>query len=256
MARIRGIGTAQHARRRAIRPWNPRTILGADLELWLRSDSLVGLSGLDVATWGDLSGKGHNFSRVPGSRPTYNVNDANWAGKPSLGFTASQTILSDDPASTWNFLHNGTGGGNLLVYRTSATGANILARTAASTAQIGFEVQSLTTTTQRTRIFNGAAEVWADALAALVDTNYYGLFAYEESRPVNEYTHELLADTSVGNSVAAPTASNATITYALGRSGANGFQGELLEVIAFSAYPSDQQFTQLKAYLLTRYGLS
>ncbi|KKM80364.1 hypothetical protein LCGC14_1340610 [marine sediment metagenome] len=258
MARIRGIGTAQHARRRVIRPWNPLLIFGVDLELWLRSDLLVGFSGSDVLTWGDLSTKGRNFSTTAGSRPIINLTDANWAGKPSLGFDATPLWLdSDDAASVWKFLHDGTGGGALIVYRLNSTAAQVALMTANTSTDIGIQLWGRVSGAQTIRLPNGVGGfTFNNGIANAINTNYYGYFAYLEGRPVNEWTHDLLATSNQGNSSGAPVAANPTASLRIGArlDATSGTRGVILEIIAFSVYPSDQQFVQLKAYLDTRYS--
>lgn len=264
MSRIRGIGTAQHARRRAIRPLSldPLTIFGADLELWLRSDRLVGLSGSDVLTWGDLSGKVHNFSSVVGNRPTFDLSDANWSGKPSLGFDSTPLWLdSDDAASVWKFLHDGTGGGYLEVYRFNATDSATLAATATTPADVGLRLRAPQAGNQRLGIANGTGffTINDGTPASVIDTNYYGYYAYEEGRPVNEWIQAVLSDTAIGDSSGAgPSVADPSSTLRIGASPSStvGFRGDVLEAIAFSVYPTDEQFIDLKAYLSARYGLS
>lgn len=264
MARIRGIGTAQHARRRAIRPLrlDPLIIFGADLELWLRSDLGITLNGTDVSAWADQSGKGHDFSQGTALRqPVFNAVDANWAGKPSLGFDATPLWLdSDDAASVWKFLHDGTGGGALAVYRFNSTTTATLLATALSNTQIGVRLRAPQTGNQRLALANGSGSfVLTNAFPPIsIDTNYYGFYAWEDGRPGNEWIHGVINAESTGSTANIPTGADPTNTFRLGASvvGTQGLLGELLEVIAFSIYPSAQQFTQLKAYLYTRYGLS
>lgn len=236
----------------------PLSILRQNCPLWLRSDRLVVVSGSDVLTWGDLSFKGHNFTAPVGNRPVYNVADANWGGKPSLGFdTSAKWLESDDAAGTWSFLHDGTGG-ILVVYRFNDATTSTIAGTAISTAEIGIRFQ-MRAGDQRIAIANGSGAFIIDDTvpAVVIDTNYYGYYAYQEGRPVNEYINAVIADESTGDSGLAPSAADPTSTLRIGSSttGTQRFRGEMLEVIAFSPFPTAQQFIYLKAYLYRRYGL-
>lgn len=91
MARIRGIGTAQHARRRAIRPWNPR-ILGADLDGWWNPNSGIPVDA-DVDLWGNQGAVGASLNvsqAISGQRPFGNSTGGP-NGRGSVDFTAANS---------------------------------------------------------------------------------------------------------------------------------------------------------------------
>lgn len=237
----------------------PLGVFRQDLELWLRSDRLIALSGSDVLTWGDLSWKNHNFTAPLGNRPTYNLTDANWGGRPSLHFNSTPLWLdSDDAASVWKFLHDGTGGGFLAVYRYDNASTGAVLDTALDSAGIGARLLTPRTGNQDLIIANGGTAIVADATPVTsININFYGYYAWEDGRPVNEWVNSTQVGEGTGSTAGVPSAANPSATLRVGAriNASQGLRGELLEVMAYSVYPTDQQFLYLKAYLYTRYGL-
>jgi hypothetical protein len=80
----------------------------SDLQLWLDADdaSTIATSGSDVTSWTSKDANERVFSQaVVGSRPATGTATQN--GKNVIAF-ASDYLVSDDPASTFNFFHDGT----------------------------------------------------------------------------------------------------------------------------------------------------
>lgn len=92
-------------------PPSPLTIFGDNLDTWLRAD--VGITETDgyVSEWADvLSGNGRTFSATGGSDPFVIDTDSDFGGKSSVSFNGDdQYLVSDDAASDWRFMQDGTG---------------------------------------------------------------------------------------------------------------------------------------------------
>ncbi len=97
MARIRGIGTAQHARRRAIRPsllWNPLTAFGADLDGWW--DPNIGIPvDADVDQWDNQGSAATDLDVVQATPSKQPFGDSTGGpnGNGSVNFTAADAQL-------------------------------------------------------------------------------------------------------------------------------------------------------------------
>ncbi|KKK85864.1 hypothetical protein LCGC14_2768980 [marine sediment metagenome] len=220
----------------------------------------MGVSGGVVETWGDLSGKNRNYSAPVGNEPNYIVSDVNWDGKPSISWTgALKWLESDDVAGTWNFLHDGTGGCVFTVYRVIA-GTEMLLANSGSAAQVGIRLFGSVAGNQRISVAAaGAPLVVSNDIANVFNTKLYGMYAYLEGRPGNEWRHDVLGVSNTGDSTNAPSASDPAALMHIGirtTEASQAMNGEIMEVIFASVYPTTQQFSLMAAYLLARYGLS
>src|ERR1700722_7818186 len=76
----------------------------AGLQLWLRSDKGVSLSGGSVSAWADQSGTGDSNKNLIGAggsaSPTYNSSDSSYNNYPSINFTATSSQYMNS-VGTW-----------------------------------------------------------------------------------------------------------------------------------------------------------
>lgn len=73
--------------------FSPASLPG--LQVWLRSDLGITLNGSTVSAWADQSGLGNHFTQGTAAvQPAYSSSDANFAGKPSVRFTATDSNLA------------------------------------------------------------------------------------------------------------------------------------------------------------------
>ena len=88
--------------------WTP-DFSAIPLALWLDAsdaDTITESSG-SVSQWTDKSANAYTFSQgTPGNQPQ--VAAASQNGLDTLSYDGSRFLLSDDAASTWSFLHDGS----------------------------------------------------------------------------------------------------------------------------------------------------
>jgi hypothetical protein len=81
------------------------------LKLWLDSqdtDTIPATLGNPVSLWLDKSGNGYDFTSSGSNRPVYTA-AAISSLYPAMAFDGTNDFFaSDEPAATWNFLHDGT----------------------------------------------------------------------------------------------------------------------------------------------------
>jgi len=194
-----------------------------------------------VSQWRDQSGNGNHFSQATeANQPIYNhVDDGYWEGKPSLEFDGVGTFLdSDKGASTWRFLHDGTGGGAIIVYRPAVTGTELRLLNSTTGTPTGVFISGMTGTDLFLyRISNGSTTIVFNGAFGTVDTvPTWGFVAYEEGRAGNEWTVSKNGQASppTGDSSGAPDTGDPDAPLRIGAStsGAQPMDGEIVEVIA------------------------
>jgi hypothetical protein len=232
----------------------PLEVLGTNLELWLQANKGITLNGSDVSAWADQSGKSNNFSQgTPLNQPAFNVGDSNWGGRPSLTLDGVDHFLSsDDTASTWNFLHDGTGGGYFSIYRLSSAQDWQSVLSTFDTAGPGFRFLA--------RRNSDAADfgVWNDLAGVVVHDsptlanvgqNQTALSAYEDSVATDDMIIYRNGQFVHGEeTVSSPSAGSPNTTLTIGGLPGVRFSGEIIEIIAFSVYPTDGVISRLITY--------
>lgn len=245
---------------------NPKQILGDNLHTWLRSDLGVITSGSAVTDWKDQSGNGHHFSQsTGGNRPTYNTTDSNWANLPSLTFDGStDSLTSDNAADIWKLLHDGTGSGLFIVYRPSGVtdDTQFLFATGGGSSNIGSRARATIAAGDDMgwNVANGSVNIINQTISSEFNAvEQWLLVAYENNKVGNEFgLYRSTPTTTTGNDTAAPSTSDPVSTLRIGsnQNGTENFEGEIVEVMIFDIYPSDEQIERLKLYITFRYGLS
>lgn len=246
---------------------NPLTIFGADLDTWLRADVGITKTGVDVDEWADvLSGNGRTFSQVDPGRPTFRASDPGFHGLPVIDFDqsgTSQRFVSDDPASDWTFLHDGSpsfvwavwkpdgsfdGGPTASILGTVNTGSNVGAR----------YLWSYDADEPRLIINNGSGSpaVTFNGTGTQADVVQTNGFAYEEGRGGNEaeiWVNDV--SNATDDSVLAPSGADPFATLRIGANGndAGPIAGQIHEIIIVAAYPTAAQITLLNEYSRGRY---
>lgn len=86
--------------------WTPARL---NLALWLDASdsSTITHSSNDITQWRDKSGNARHFSQTAGSGVQPKTNTTSQNGLNTVDFSADY-LTSDNAASTWNFLHDGT----------------------------------------------------------------------------------------------------------------------------------------------------
>ncbi len=239
---------------------SPLTIFGSATELWARADL-----GITIATgasvWADQSGKGRDLIQGTAARqPGFNATDANFNGHPSLTFDdVDDFMLSDDAASTWDFMSDGSGctimvvhrvgGGGLIISTATATGADNgittnWNHTVGNVTEVGVEDG---TNSQKIRT------------ALLTDVEAISIARYRSGGAGNM---SLRINGSDGSEVLVgdgdPVNAGAGHTLAIGSivdtAPVSTIGGEIVEIAIASVFASAAQVDELEAYV-ARYGL-
>ena len=245
--------------------FSPRSL--ANLELWLRADT--GVTTGATLTWRDLSGHGYTFSQSTGANQPAVSSHAQLNGCTTLSFDGTNDfLLCDQAASSWRFLHDGTGCEVFFVFVQTGTASKRSDWLSTCDVSLPASSQGL-------------------LCASYADTSYQHYLAVQNgagaTRPVDSGTTNTLADdcghiynaqhSSAGSTKwqtyadGVSVASSASYAAALGAGtpaypltlgasagGAAGFaQGHLAEVLVYKRVLSAAERALVNAYLESRY---
>lgn len=226
--------------------FSPTSISG--LQLWLDASQITGLNDGDaVATWSDLSGNAQHATQATASkRPLYKTNILN--GKPVVRCDGVDDVLEN---STFTSLNNVSAASIFIVKRQT------------SDSSTKFPVFFKNSFYQF--IFSGR-KYWRTAITE--DANAIGDWT------AWTYEAQLFDGSQTGNanrlkirSNGSPVAVGYTGTIAATLGSGTGFyvstpdgtqypwNGDIAEIIAYSAVPSAGELAQLEQYLAAKYGL-
>lgn len=208
----------------------PSTI--ANLHMWLKADALTGLANNDpVTTWTDSSGNGRNGTQTTASKkPLYKTNQIN--GLPSLFFDAT-----DDGMTTTSSL---TGAYTAFcVWRTQAASGNRRAIQGAVNNWLMGPYNGLN------QLYNGS---FINGGTASANTWYYAT-GYGSPGSAGLYVNGVL---TTGGSSTAP--GQIDIGGAVGAF-AEPLNGDIAEIIVYSAVLTAAQIEIVHAYIRSKYNL-
>lgn len=230
------------------------------LVAWLRADVGVTVFGGAVSTW-DPVGTAADFTQaVAGNRPASSEADANWNNRASVSFD-TDWLDSGNPASFWNFLHNGSGMTVIAVFRATN---NLLQQILLSTSQTGVAnagiALSYTGGTVTFEVKNGALAIinaTSAAGSAPVNSRVYVVARYEEGRAGFEWSLSVNGSQTTGDSLAAPSAGDAQAPLRIGASVVTGGEPLLAatvpETLLYGRFLTDTEVANAVSYL-TRYS--
>ncbi len=228
---------------------------------WIRSDSFTS-SGGKVTAWVDLANPSHQLSQGNSARQV-NVPSPSglFAGRAAATFTPAGTTryISSLPASSWRFLHDGTGCDLIIVYSPTSEGGLLLGTKDGSAGQAGVFLQS-TGGSLRLAVANGTSTI-INANQATPATTLgaatYGGYSYSEAASP-KYARYVKSDGSnSGSPSGAPAAGDPGGTLVLGGSGAENFLADMLfaELLVFNRVLTAPERQTMAAYMAARYGL-
>ena len=216
-------------------------------------------NGDPVEYWLDQSIDGYDLSQaVLGNRPTF-TSVSSFTNLPEVTFNGSNSsLVSSDAASTWKFLHDGTGCTLIMVIRPSS-GYFILDTGNAATASSGMTIDWLTPDDIRLRIFNGTGS----ALLSLTTTS--GVVPTSGAIVTIRHgsAHSPNAELRVngieilnGNYSGSPSTSDPAGTLHLGTRVSSDlyWAGGILELVLYDAILSDSDMNTVETYIRDKYG--
>ena len=242
--------------------------------LWLKADAVTGLAdGGPAPTFSDSSGNAHSCTSAS-NNPTFETNEIN--GKPVLrGSTAASTTwYSCTGGTVLNLLRNVSGATIFAVVRPNIslgfTAGNVPLIVSKGTANSARGAMLLTQGSTNTARFSCQGSVLdADGVSncASADNSYtngtamIGVVRLTYSADLMETFKNgaLLATNAFGSSAAGNTSDTASMTVTVGHAAINAstrFQGDIAEVVVFSAALSEADRKGVEAYLACNYALS
>lgn len=237
--------------------------LSGSLVLDLDARFGVTLVGSDVSAWADGAGAANNFSEAT-DRPVYTAADSTWGGRPSIAYTAANNdhLISADAASTWKFIHDGTGMALAFICRPTDGAANlILAATHdGNSANVGFNAHySPTNSNFQLLVVNGAAAAGCAPTTgtAPIGGRYSVLFTYSDAATPKRavYVNGALAGSTSG--AFAPSASDPAGTMRIGQltNVLNDFEGTIPVSHAWTRYFTPADAALYHQWAVANYGL-
>lgn len=251
----RMLGVLQNQNVGAFQEDSARASKKSTLELWLRSDSLVGFgAGGAITLWPDISGQqGSNRDATPGTAPVLTLNVAN--GQPAATFDGATSnrflagLLPAVSSELWTVC--------AVSRMATASQLGCVVETANATGNVRTGNQLAQQTTTRRYHFAPAGEGTAA---------FFVEYTFSLTTPmIHICRYTTLANTSPqifekavsqqGKSTA--TGINAQTQYRVGRlfNNTGPFNGDILEICVYSSALSTTEVSQWSAYAQNRYGI-
>jgi hypothetical protein len=190
--------------------------------------------------------------------PVLNASDANLGNQASITLDGTDdNIVSNLAASSWNFLHDGSGATVLIVCRpTKASGStNMLLWTTTTTARGARLLHSATNDRFRFSVADGASFVIDISTGAgAAEPTSKAVYFDHLTTSTPDASLEAPPGTVIGTGSGTPSASAATTTLTLGAT-TNAFGGNVAEIVIWPTQLTAGNKATLAAYTLARYGV-
>lgn len=233
----------------------------AGLTLWLRADSNITLNGSNVSAQGDKSGSSHDFTQgTAGKQPAWLTNDNDIGGQASITYDdIDDGLISDEAASIWSFMHNGSGVTVCIMCRPSGVGIFFDTLRALGT-RVGFELRwGLVANTFTWLLGNVTGTLVINRNhATAITAGTKAVISARMKTGVNASMRVNRVDESFAL-VGTPSAADPFGTLALGEQTAgsgDNFGGEIPEVIVYNRYITTSETQQVESYLSARYSIA
>lgn len=182
--------------------------------------------------------------------------DALFAGAPSIAFTGTQWLASDQAPSSWRFLHDGTGFEEISVCTFTsgaATGVYLTTRTNAT----GYTAYRATDQHKYFNVQNGAATVIGSATSANwgLNTATYAGSSYGTSSPIQATSFLNASAVDTKAELTAPNAGDPQVTLRLGSDGTNFTNMKWCETLIFTRVLTEYDRQIVREYIQARYGI-
>jgi hypothetical protein len=218
--------------------FDPSTISG--LEIWLKGNDLVGADGAAIATWADASGNGRDATQATaGFRPLKKVAVLN--GKNVARFDGTDDIMGMGDLTAGPFL---TGAASVFVVVTINTDVEWSAYATDATGDFFLHNSG--------NSYFGAHRADRPNMGAFgMPTTGSHLVTIESSAS----SYDIRLDGVAVHSEAANFTSGAPIVTVGGATGGGLLNGDVAELLVYSAVLSAGNRAAVEAYLQTKYGL-
>lgn len=233
---------------------SPSGIDGANLKAWWRADTGVTSDGNGVSSWANQGTLGGNLVQATNAKKPHSGHTIR--GQAALSFDGGDVLHSDLAASSWNFLHDGSGCTILVVWRISTpqpfqfvfdTGTSgvgtvrgcALYNSTANVLNVGNGTSNVVTATGKTQTAGFQVQIVRLKTSGSPDERSFIDLGHHYNAAFSN-----LAD-----------AGNAAATLSIGATGADGSPlfGFVSEFAAWGSYLTDEQVDALETYLAERY---
>ena len=235
--------------------------LSASMMLDLDARFGVTLVGQDVSNWEDGIGAANDFLEGT-NRPVYTAAHADWGGLPNIRYTAANTdrLVSVDAASTWTFLHNGSGSALGFVVRRQEAGIGNfyrLASTANNSSNVGLWAFFGSADGVGATVVNGTASLFAvSSLPFDTGQRLSVVVTYSSTAPLAVYANGVLVASNASAYTPSAAAPTSTLRIGVGSDGSlSPYDGDINAVHAWTRYFSASDAARYHHWAATNWNL-
>ncbi len=237
--------------------WTPASL--ASLATWHRADLGITLNSGNVSGWADQKGSANGSQATAAQQPLYVTSDAALNSQSSIDFDASDDSLALGSASSFNHIHNGTGGTFWIAFRSQTTLADsMMLDNNTGYSGAGLYIYQNAVGSLEIRIGTGSTPVFTSTAAVVVaNTKNQLLIKYSSSASPNWVLRLNKAATASGAEGLAPSSGDAGYPLRLSADAGGGshWGGSIAEIATFTSYLSAGDQASLEAYGSSRYGI-
>jgi hypothetical protein len=222
-----------------------------------RADAAT-LSGSNVATIPNL--RGADALVVASGTLAAPAGDALFGGARSIAFTGAQRLQSNLPASSWRFLHDGTGC-EVFTIRANANGSSTQAVWSTRTEFGGDVGASVLVASTQTRFLNNNGSALAfqvNSSSVPQNAALYDIFSYKEGASPEYLVQQGATTVASGSSAQAPASGDPSGPFSVGGTTANilFFTGRIAEILIFPRVLHSFERQIVREYIAARYGIT
>jgi hypothetical protein len=243
--------------------------VSTNLTLWLKADfgTSTSTNGANVTTWTDQAG-GNNATAVSGDEPSYLTNSINF--NPALDFDDVNTEEMSGSAGFNSSAYYAVLNTD-LAYNSSSAAETILEFVvpAGATNQYGSLIFGSSTSAITNEVFahsiGGTGTRWrrgtSQAAFGTISNNQTLMFGVKNNAAANS-TEIFVNGRNQADLVSGSLLTSASVAYRLGGNldantfANDNFNGQIAEIISYSARPTDVQHNRIQSYLAIKYGIT
>jgi len=237
--------------------WTPASL--ASLATWHRADLGITLNSGNVSAWADQEGTANGVQVTAALQPLYVTSDSAMNNQSSIDFDASNDYLELGSVSSFNHIHNGTGGTFWIAFRSQTTLAySMMLDNNTGYGGAGLYIYQNVGGDLEIRIGTGTTPVFTNSAAVVVaNTTNQLLIKYSSSASPNWALRLNKAATASGAEGLAPSSGDAGYPLRLSADAGGGshWGGSIAEIATFTSYLSAGDQASLEAYGSSRYGI-
>lgn len=228
---------------------------------WFRADSFTE-SGGKVTAFIDKMNAANSLSQATPAKqvnsPTADAAMANASTATFNGAVDTFSYLSNLPASSWTFMHNGLGADTFCAYvPVTPSGSSVAVWSTYSVSATGPGAR-FTTTTGNTFGLNSGATTYGNTTNAATNTDGVGTYAewyFKQADAPNNQTWTKAVAGATNAFVTVPSAAAPAHGLTLGANGGLGVSMRFADLLIFNRTITAPERATIQAYMLERYAL-